>query len=286
MKKLLLIFLTALSLSGFGQASVITFEDKDKTIPAPSVRRLVRDVDLNEIKNVVNQHAGLIDDIESGGQPVDSDLTAISGLSPSNDDVIQRKSGVWVNRTLAQIKADLLLNLVDNTSDASKPVSTAQQTALNLKANIASPTFTTGITTPLVKITSGSPGSGKVLTSDADGDGSWSTPSVAASGITGTLGIANGGNGTTNGISAETQAALNLKTTTTSFAVRVTPTGTINGVNTVFTFPNSLVDGSEHIYVNGILQEEGVDYSRVTTTVTFAVAPETGDDLKFSYIRP
>jgi hypothetical protein len=34
------------------------------------------------------------------------------------------------------------LSQVDNTSDANKPVSTAQQTALNLKANIASPTFT------------------------------------------------------------------------------------------------------------------------------------------------
>jgi hypothetical protein len=34
------------------------------------------------------------------------------------------------------------LGNVDNVSDASKPVSTAQQTALNLKANLASPTFT------------------------------------------------------------------------------------------------------------------------------------------------
>lgn len=34
------------------------------------------------------------------------------------------------------------LGNVDNTSDASKPVSTAQQTALDLKANLASPTFT------------------------------------------------------------------------------------------------------------------------------------------------
>jgi Major tropism determinant N-terminal domain len=46
-------------------------------------------------------------------------------------------------------KASVGLANVDNTSDASKPVSTAQQTALNLKANLASPAFTgtpTGIT--------------------------------------------------------------------------------------------------------------------------------------------
>ena len=40
------------------------------------------------------------------------------------------------------VKGDVGLGNVDNTSDASKPVSTAQQTALNLKANLASPTFT------------------------------------------------------------------------------------------------------------------------------------------------
>ncbi|HKO43317.1 MAG TPA: hypothetical protein VJU84_08505 [Pyrinomonadaceae bacterium] len=39
-------------------------------------------------------------------------------------------------------KAQVGLSNVDNTSDAAKPVSTAQQAALDLKANIASPTFT------------------------------------------------------------------------------------------------------------------------------------------------
>ena len=43
-------------------------------------------------------------------------------------------------------KTNALTNLaiqnINNTSDANKPVSTAQQTALNLKANLASPTFT------------------------------------------------------------------------------------------------------------------------------------------------
>jgi hypothetical protein len=39
-------------------------------------------------------------------------------------------------------KDDIGLTNVDDTSDANKPVSTAQQAALDLKANIASPTFT------------------------------------------------------------------------------------------------------------------------------------------------
>lgn len=44
----------------------------------------------------------------------DPDLTTIAGLSPSNDDLIQRKGGIWTNRTLAQVKIDLALNNVNN----------------------------------------------------------------------------------------------------------------------------------------------------------------------------
>lgn len=40
-------------------------------------------------------------------QPLDTDLTAIAGLTPSNDDFIQRKAGAWTNRTIAQVQADL-----------------------------------------------------------------------------------------------------------------------------------------------------------------------------------
>ena len=53
----------------------------------------------------------------------------------------------------SQSKADVGLGNVDNTSDVNKPVSTAQQTALDLKANLASPTFTgtvSGITKAMV----------------------------------------------------------------------------------------------------------------------------------------
>ena len=48
-------------------------------------------------------------------------------------------------------------------------------------AKLANPIFTGVLEAPLLKITGGSPGSGKVLTSDADGDATWATP---ASGVT------------------------------------------------------------------------------------------------------
>lgn len=69
----------------------------------------------------------------AGKQPLDSDLTAIAALTPADNDVVQRKSGVWTNRTPAQVKTDLSLakadvglGNVDNTSDVNKPTSTAQ----------------------------------------------------------------------------------------------------------------------------------------------------------------
>jgi len=49
---------------------------------------------------------------------------------------------------LVLVKADVGLANVDNTTDAAKPVSTAQQTALNLKANLASPSLTGTPTAP------------------------------------------------------------------------------------------------------------------------------------------
>jgi acid phosphatase family membrane protein YuiD len=75
-----------------------------------------------------------------GKQPLDSDLTAIAALAPTDNDFVQRKAGAWTNRTPAQAKTDLALTKsdvglanVDNTSDANKPVSTATQTALDGK---------------------------------------------------------------------------------------------------------------------------------------------------------
>lgn len=46
----------------------------------------------------------------------DADLTTIAGLSPSNDDFLQRKAGAWTNRSVAQAKIDLGLS-GNNTGD-------------------------------------------------------------------------------------------------------------------------------------------------------------------------
>lgn len=46
-------------------------------------------------------------------QPLDADLTAIAGLTPTNDDIVQRKAGAWTNRTIAQLKTDLAITAGD-----------------------------------------------------------------------------------------------------------------------------------------------------------------------------
>lgn len=65
----------------------------------------------------------------------------------------QNLSAADAKTALALVKADVGLGNVDNTSDANKPVSTATQTALDLKSNIASPTFTGTVTLPTTSLT-------------------------------------------------------------------------------------------------------------------------------------
>jgi hypothetical protein len=40
-------------------------------------------------------------------QASSAELTAIASITPTNDDFVQRKSGAWTNRTVAQVKSDL-----------------------------------------------------------------------------------------------------------------------------------------------------------------------------------
>lgn len=136
--------------------------------------------------------------------------------------------------------ADVGLANVTNTSDANKPVSTAQQTALNLKANIASPTFTGtvgGVTQNMVGL------SNVDNTADADKPVSDATQTaldlkapIASPTFTGTVsgvsktavGLGNVDNTTDAGkpVSTATQTALDLKAPLAS----PTFTGTVAGI--------------------------------------------------------
>lgn len=65
---------------------------------------------LNELAAALGDDPNFATTIASalaGKQPLDSDLTAIAALSPADDYVLQRKSGAWTARSVAQLRADI-----------------------------------------------------------------------------------------------------------------------------------------------------------------------------------
>lgn len=85
---------------------------------------------------------------DSATQPGDnvSTLTNDAGYITSAQAPVQSVAGKTGVVTL--VKGDVGLGNVDNTSDLNKPISTATQTALDLKANLASPALTGTPTAP------------------------------------------------------------------------------------------------------------------------------------------
>jgi hypothetical protein len=110
-------------------------------------------------------------------QPLDADLTAIAALTPANDDVLQRKSGSWLNRTLAQLKTDLAITLSSllptQTGQSGKFLSTD-----GTNASWGTPAGGGGGETGIGPVTvSGTPTSGQVPTALTGTTASWATPS-------------------------------------------------------------------------------------------------------------
>jgi hypothetical protein len=58
---------------------------------------------------------------------------------------------------------------------------------------------------------------------------------------------------------------------------KVALTGTVDGTNDEFTLASAVRTGSEAIYLNGLLQVVGDDYTVAGATLTFVAAPEAGD---------
>lgn len=142
----------------------------------------------------------IVTDLYNAAQPLDSDLTVIAGLTATTDNVIQSVSNAWASRTPAQLKAtmalvkgDVGLGNVDNTADTAKPVSTAQQTALDGKLSLSVATtkgdifVATGAGT-VVRLPVGT--NTQILTADsAQTSGlKWNDPAASVSSVNGQTG--------------------------------------------------------------------------------------------------
>lgn len=138
--------------------------DVDKpvsTAQAAAIAVVQDDIDTHEA-DVANPHAvtktqvglGNVDNTSDANKPVSTATQTalnakVTGPASVTDDLpaifdgttgklIKSKTYAAFKTLLALVKGDVGLGNVDNTSDANKPISTATQTALDLKANIAS----------------------------------------------------------------------------------------------------------------------------------------------------
>jgi len=73
----------------------------DSAVVTAAAKTVLDDASVSDMRTTLGLAIG------TNVQAYDADLGSIAGLSPSNDDLIQRKSGSWTNRTIAQVKADM-----------------------------------------------------------------------------------------------------------------------------------------------------------------------------------
>ncbi len=71
-----------------------------------------------------------------------------------------------------------------------------------------------------------------------------------------------------------------------NWAFQETPTGSVNGVNAVFTFANAYTAGTIIVAVNGLIRFKTIDYTEsAANQITFTVAPLTGSTVLIASYR-
>lgn len=171
-------------------------------------------------------------------------------------DSVAGKTGVV---TLA--KGDVGLGDVDNTSDVNKPVSTAQQNALNLKANLASPALTGTPTAPTAAV--GTNTTQLATTAFVQAEIANDAPSKTGAGASGSWGISVTGNAAT---------ATKLQTSRTiALSGDVTGSGSFDGTGNL-TIAATVADNShDHSIANVTGLQTALD-SKVSLTGDQSVA--------------
>lgn len=189
-------------------------------------------------------------------QSANVELTGISALSTLGL-LVRTATGTYTTRALA-VSARLSLSNVDGTA--------------------GNPTFdlaTVGTAGTYTKVTTDA--YGRVIGSATLAFADISDASIASP--------ANGQILQYNSATSKWQNATLGSVITTSAIFRETPSGAINGTNTIFTLANTPITGTEMVYYNGVLQDAGSgnDYTISGGTITFTFTPQTGDKIRVSY---
>ena len=140
--------LAAIASGATANATDAQLRDRATHTGAQAISTVTGLQDALDAKEAAGTAATAVSSHVAAGDPHPQYTTAAEAAAAAPVQSVAGKTGA-VNLA----KADVGLSNVDNTSDANKPVSTAQQTALNLKAPLASPTFTgtvSGITKSMV----------------------------------------------------------------------------------------------------------------------------------------
>jgi hypothetical protein len=116
----------------------------------------------------------------------------------------------------------------------------------------------------LFSVDQGSTNADRVYLVTSDAGGTLDTTAISFTNINATSGLSN-----------------------TNFIDKEIPSGAINSVNTTYILANIPIAGSEHVYLNGVLQESGGgnDYTISSATITYLTAPLTDDKIRVSYRR-
>lgn len=77
---------------------------------------------------------------------------------------------------------------------------------------------------------------------------------------------------------------INYVSSTQTIVYNETPTGTINGINTVFHSANVRLAGSIMVFQNGLTLDLNTDYTDAGIGIQFTLAPHTGDILRAAYL--
>jgi len=215
------------------------------------------------VTGVSDTEIGYLDGVTSA---IQTQLDAKSTASKTETLTNKTLTSPVINTPTGITKSDVGLANVDNTADSAKPVSTATQTALDLKAPLASPTFTGTVVLPSTVNGPGIGTSVNLLSTTTSGD-----ITLGLAQTTGNVTIGGGSTRTTGSVLIGTGATstgtktINIGTGSTGGTTAIT-VGSSSGATSNITL-NGTVTAANNLVVTGDLTVNGTTTNLNSTSL-------------------